>query len=73
MDFDHPWALLSGLLTGLLGMSILIYGKKQTNLAAIGIGLAMCIFPYFITNLIAMWLCTGACLGGLWWLSKSSQ
>lgn len=73
MDFDHPAALISGLIIGLLGMGILIYGKKQANFRFIGIGLVMCIFPYFITGLLAMWLCTGACLGALYGLGRVSE
>ncbi len=73
MDFDHPASLISGLIIGLLGMGIFIYGKKQSNLRCIGVGLAMCIFPYFITGLVAMWLCAGACLGAIWGLGKLSE
>jgi hypothetical protein len=73
MDFDHPWSLLSGLIIGLFGMGLLMYGKKQSSFRCIGVGLAMCIFPYFITSIAAMWLCTAACLGALWGLGKISN
>lgn len=72
MDFEHPWSLLSGLIIGLFGMGLLMYGKKQSSVRCIGIGLAMCIFPYFITSVVAMWLCTFACIGALWGLGKIS-
>lgn len=70
MDFDHPWALFSGLIIGCIGMVIFMYGKKQVNLKALAIGGVLCVFPYFVTSLLAMWLITGACLGGLYLSSR---
>lgn len=65
MDLDNPGLLLSSLLIGLLGFSLLVYGKKSGNLRALGIGLAMCVFPYFVHSLALMWGLTAAGIGGL--------
>ncbi|MBC7835244.1 MAG: hypothetical protein H7Y88_09115 [Phycisphaerales bacterium] len=64
MSFDHPWALFSGLIIGGIGMVLLMYGKKQVNVGCLLTGGALCVFPYFVSSLIVMWLITGACLGG---------
>lgn len=66
MDFSHPWSLFSALVIGLIGMAVFLYGKKETNLRCLGVGAALCIFPYFVTSVVAMWLITAACLGALW-------
>ena len=70
MDFGDPWALFSSVIIGLIGMAIFMYGKKQTNFRFIGVGVALCVFPYFVTSLLAMWLITAACIGGLWVAGK---
>ena len=66
MDFGNPWSLFSSVIIGLIGMAFFIYGKKQTNIRCIGAGVLMCVFPYFVTSVIAMWLITAACIGGVW-------
>ena len=72
MDFSHPWALFSGLLIGLIGMAVFIYGKKQTDLKCLGVGVVLCVFPYFVTSLLLMWGLTVACLGLLYASARSS-
>ncbi len=71
MDFGNPWALVSGLFIGLLGMALFIYGKKQADLKCLLTGGVLCIFPYFVTSVILMWLITGACVGGLFLWAKA--
>ena len=70
MDFGNPWSLFSSVIIGLIGMAFFIYGKKQTNLRCIGAGVVMCVFPYFVTSVAAMWLITAACIGGVWAAGK---
>ena len=65
MDLDHPGLLLSSMLIGLLGFAVLIYGKKSGDVRSLVIGLAMCVFPYFVHSLLTMWLLTAAGVGGL--------
>ena len=49
--------LLWGLLFGSIGLGFFIYGKKQQALVPLLCGMALMIFPYFVTNnllLVAM-------------------
>ena len=65
MDFDNPAALFSGLFIGLVGMCLFIYGKKQQNLRCIAGGMAMCVYPYFVTSLLLTWMLAAVCVGGV--------
>ena len=50
-------ALLWGLFFGSIGLGFFIYGKKQHALVPLLCGMALMIFPYFVTNnllLVAM-------------------
>ena len=40
-------------LLGSIGFGYFIYGKKQQKMVPMAAGLALCIYPYFITNLYA--------------------
>ena len=48
--------LFWGLVFSSIGMGYFVYGKKQARIAAIGSGLALMIYPYFVGNL---WLMFG--------------
>ena len=51
MDFD-PWLLFSGLLIGLIGTGVFIFGKKESNIKCLGAGVLLCVFPYFVHSII---------------------
>lgn len=44
-------ALFWGMIFGAVGTGYFIYGKKQGEMWALGAGVALCLFPYFIDNL----------------------
>jgi hypothetical protein len=44
--------LLIWLITGAIGVVYFIYGKKQTRLMFMIAGGALCIYPYFFSNII---------------------
>lgn len=71
MDLSNPWSLLSGLVVGLVGLGLLMYGKKEQSPAPIVAGLVLCIVPYFIASLLLTWLLAAGCLGGLFALSRN--
>lgn len=48
--------LLWGMLFGSLGLGYLTYGKRQKKVMPFACGLALMVFPYFVTNL---WLLLG--------------
>ena len=47
-------SLLWGVLFGSIGLGFLIYGRKQRAVVPLVCGLALLIFPYFVTNSIAL-------------------
>jgi len=53
-------SLLWGLLFGSIGMGFFIYGKKQQAIVPLVCGLALMVFPYFITNTLALVAIGGA-------------
>jgi hypothetical protein len=46
--------LLWGLLFGSIGLGFLIYGRKQRAVVPLVCGLALMIFPYFVSNSILL-------------------
>lgn len=45
-------SLLWGLLYGSIGMGYFVYGKKQQRGVALISGIALMVFPYFVSNAI---------------------
>jgi hypothetical protein len=43
-------SLLWGLLFGSIGLGFLIYGRKQRAVVPLVCGLALMVFPYFVSN-----------------------
>lgn len=50
---NESW-LLWGLLFGSFGLGFFVYGKKQKAVVPLICGLALMIFPYFISNTILL-------------------
>jgi hypothetical protein len=46
--------LLWGLLFGSIGLGIFIYGKKQRAVVPLVCGIALILFPYFVSNVILL-------------------
>jgi hypothetical protein len=46
--------LLWGLLFGSIGLGYFIYGKKQRSIAPLVCGLALMVFPYFVSNMLLL-------------------
>jgi hypothetical protein len=47
-------SLLWGLLFGSVGLGFFVYGKKQKAIVPLVCGLALMVFPYFVTNTILL-------------------
>ena len=47
-------SLLLSMLFGVFGMAYFVYGKKQMKMSALASGAVLCIYPMFISNLLAM-------------------
>ncbi|MCE9591699.1 MAG: amino acid transport protein [Planctomycetes bacterium] len=48
------WQLTLGMVFGAIGMGWFAYGKKQQHMVALGVGLLLMVFPYFVPNPWAM-------------------
>lgn len=46
--------LMWGLLFGAIGTGFFIYGKKQKAIVPLCVGIALCVFPYFVANVYAL-------------------
>jgi ABC-type transport system involved in multi-copper enzyme maturation permease subunit len=42
--------IFTGLIFGSIGMGYILYGRKQLNMMALVSGVALCVFPYFISS-----------------------
>jgi hypothetical protein len=47
-------SLLWGLLFGSIGLGFLIYGRKQRAVVPLVSGLALMVFPYFVSNIFLL-------------------
>ena len=46
--------LLAGIIFGSIGFVAFVYGKKQTNFKIMIIGVLLMVYPYFISNDVAV-------------------
>lgn len=47
---DNPTLLMWSILFGAFGMGYFVYGKKQRSPVPFVVGIALMVYPYFITN-----------------------
>lgn len=71
MDLSNPAALFSGLVISTIGAGFLLYGKKQSAPVPVIGGLVLCVMPMVVASVLAMWLIGGACVAGMWWVSRN--
>jgi hypothetical protein len=53
MNFD-PWYLFLSLVFSLIGLAYFRYGRRQGDTPVVIIGVGLMIYPYFITNTLAL-------------------
>lgn len=46
--------LMWGMLFGSIGAGFFLYGRKQKVVVPLCVGVALCVFPYFIANVYAL-------------------
>ena len=46
--------LLWGLLFGSIGLGFFVYGKRQKRVVPLACGVALMIFPYFVSNTVLL-------------------
>jgi len=66
LSFDPNFIFLD-LIIGGVGMVLFIYGKKQQRWPQMSAGIALMVYPYFVSS-VAMLAIVGAAIGAaLWW------
>lgn len=55
MDLPDPASLFGSLLFGITGMAAVIYGKKNAQWKPMLTGLALMVFPYFVSSMWALY------------------
>ena len=66
MNLDSPWAILSGLFIGLLGMALFVYGRRQERPDCLFAGVLISVAPIFVHSLVLLWAATGLVGAGLY-------
>ncbi|MBI4564435.1 MAG: hypothetical protein HY716_07065 [Planctomycetes bacterium] len=66
MDLDPTWLFVS-LLTISAGLVLFLYGKKQSRIPHMAIGLVMMGYVYFVPSVVAV-VAIGGILAGFLWL-----
>jgi hypothetical protein len=59
-------SLLLSFLIGSIGFVCFVYGKRQSRFPHMLAGAALCIYPYFVSNLVLSAAIAAALLGLLW-------
>ena len=65
MSFE-PGQLFLSVVTGTIGLALFIYGKKQARWPQMAVGLALMVYPYFLTGTVPI-IGVGLALGALLW------
>ena len=62
---DPGW-IIASLLVSSIGVVLLHYGRKMARWPQGIVGVAMVVYPYFVTNVVAMLIVAAVLSGGLW-------
>jgi uncharacterized membrane protein YeaQ/YmgE (transglycosylase-associated protein family) len=65
MDFGNPASMVSGLVIGMVGTGMLMYGKKAGSFRSILCGIALCVIPMAVSALWMEWAAAAACIGAM--------
>jgi hypothetical protein len=49
-----PAALFWGMLFGAIGVGFFMYGKRQSMMVPLGCGIALMLYPWFVTNTLLL-------------------
>jgi len=58
--------LFASMLFGSIGIGVFIYGKKQASAKPMVIGILLMVYPYFISNAIALFAIGILLIASLW-------
>jgi len=66
MNFDAGSLIASFFVSG-VGFVFFSYGKKMKRMPQMGLGLVLMVYPYFITDVVAMLAIAAVLIGGFWY------
>lgn len=66
MEFPSPANLLGSILFGIVGFAAYRYGKKSGSFNPMAIGVALMVYPYFISQTWMLYVIGLALCGGLY-------
>ena len=71
MDFDFSMGnIFSSLIIGGIGFVCFRYGKGTGKMVPLLGGIVMFVYPYFITDLLLMWLIEAGLLAGMFFMRE---
>ena len=70
MNLTNPGLLLSGGLISMIGLAMFLYGKKMQSVGSLAVGVVLMVFPMFVHSVVWMWVIAGACIAGLYVISR---
>ena len=70
IEFTAGW-MLASLLVSSVGFGLFIYGKKQERIPQLIAGLAMMIYPAFVSSPVLMLAIGVALVGGVWFAVRA--
>ncbi len=53
-ELGSTGVMMWGMLFGSIGVGFCIYGRKQKAVVPLCVGVALCVFPYFIANVYVL-------------------
>jgi hypothetical protein len=65
VTIDPTWLFLELIASG-VGFVLFVYGKKQNRWPQLAAGVALMVYPYFTTSIVAL-IAWGALIGGGLW------
>jgi len=66
MDFGNPASLFSSVIISCMGMGFFMYGKKAGRMWPLLAGIALGVYPYFVSSVLLMWGIAVAIMVGLY-------
>jgi membrane associated rhomboid family serine protease len=70
MELSSPASLFSGIIVGVLGTAMLIFGKRQQRLLPMLGGVALGVLPMMVASVALLWTLAAVCLGGVCWIER---
>lgn len=60
-------SLVIGVIVGIIGFSLFLYGKKSQQMKPMLLGVALMVYPYFVSNVLWSVLIGLGLIALMWW------